>query len=147
MSNETVTYSLESVLKEIKDSIKEVNQKIDTLQKDVNQKIDTLQKDVNQKIDTLQKDVNQKIDSLETRMDERFDKVEDRLTKVEIGQAELKGELKGNIKVLDEKIEGLTVRVGYQEFTNRGILIALVVAVLGGALNFLVFSLIPKSGS
>ncbi|MCZ8116609.1 MAG: DUF4164 family protein [Microcystis sp. LE18-22.4A] len=111
MSNETVTYSLESVLKEIKDSIKEVNQKIDT----------------------LQKDVNQKIDSLETRMDERFDKVEDRLTKVEIGQAELKGELKGDIKVLDEKIEGLTVRVGYQEFTNRGILIALVVAVLGGA--------------
>ena len=133
MSNETVTYSLESVLKEIKDSIKEVNQKIDTLQKDVNQKIDTLQKDVNQKIDTLQKDVNQKIDSLETRMDERFDKVEDRLTKVEIGQAELKGELKGNIKVLDEKIEGLTVRVAYQEFTNWGILIALVVAVLGGA--------------
>ena len=43
MSNETVTYSLESVLKEIKDSIKEVNQKVDTLQKDVNQKIDTLQ--------------------------------------------------------------------------------------------------------
>ncbi|OPF15874.1 DUF4164 domain-containing protein [Microcystis aeruginosa KW] len=122
MSNETVTYSLESVLKEIKDSIKEVNQKIDTLQKDVNQKIDT-----------LQKDVNQKIDSLETRMDERFDKVEDRLTKVEIGQAELKADLKGDIKVLDEKIEGLTVRVGYQEFTNRGILIALVVAVLGGA--------------
>jgi hypothetical protein len=77
--------------------------------------------------------IESKIDSLETRMDERFDKVEDRLTKVEIGQAELKGELKGDIKVLDEKIEGLTVRVGYQEFTNRGILIALVVAVLGGA--------------
>ncbi len=38
MSNETVTYSLESVLKEIKDSIKEVNQKIDTFQQDVNQK-------------------------------------------------------------------------------------------------------------
>jgi peptidoglycan hydrolase CwlO-like protein len=77
--------------------------------------------------------IESKIDSLEKRMDERFDKVEDRLTKVEIGQAELKGELKGNIKVLDEKIEGLTARVGYQEFTNRGILIALVVAVLGGA--------------
>jgi predicted nuclease with TOPRIM domain len=107
MSNETITYSLESVLKEIKDSIKEVNQKIDT----------------------LQQDVNQKIDSLEKRIDERFDKVEDRLTKLEIGQADLKGD----IKVLDEKVEGLTVRVAYQEFTNRGILIALVVAVLGGA--------------
>jgi uncharacterized coiled-coil protein SlyX len=77
--------------------------------------------------------IESKIDSLEKRMDERFDKVEDRLTKLEIGQAELKGELKGDIKVLDEKVEGLTVRVAYQEFTNRGILIALVVAVLGGA--------------
>ena len=77
--------------------------------------------------------MDEKLDSLEKRMNERIDKVEDRLTKVEIGQAELKAELKGDIKVLDEKIEGLTVRVGYQEFTNRGILIALVVAVLGGA--------------
>jgi hypothetical protein len=92
-----------------------------------------------------------KVDERFDKVDERFDKVEDRLTKVEIGQAELKaelkgdikvldekieglkGELKGDIKVLDEKIEGLTARVGYQEFTNRGILIALVVAVLGGA--------------
>jgi chromosome segregation ATPase len=129
MSNETVTYSLESVFKEIKDSIKEVNQKIDTLQKEVNQKIDTLQKDVNQKIDSLETRMDERFD----KVDERFDKVEDRLTKLEIGQAELKGELKGDIKVLDEKIEGLTARVGYQEFTNRGILIALVVAVLGGA--------------
>jgi hypothetical protein len=118
MSNETVTYSLESVFKEIKDSIKEVNQKIDTLQKDVNQKIDSLETRMDERFD---------------KVDERFDKVEDRLTKLEIGQAELKGELKGDIKVLDEKIEGLTARVGYQEFTNRGILIALVVAVLGGA--------------
>jgi hypothetical protein len=93
MSNETVSYSLESVLTRIES----------------------------------------KIDFLEKRMDERFDKVDDRLTKLEIGQAELKAELKGDIKVLDGKIEGLTVGVAYQEFTNRGILIALVVAVLGGA--------------
>ncbi|MFN7248835.1 MAG: DUF4164 domain-containing protein, partial [Microcystis sp.] len=104
MSNETVTYSLEAVLTRIES-----------------------------KIDSLEKRMDEKIDSLEKRMDERFDKVEDRLTKLEIGQAELKAELKGDIKVLDEKIEGLTVRVAYQEFTNRGILIALVVAVLGGA--------------
>ena len=104
MSNETVTYSLEAVLTRIES-----------------------------KIDSLEKRMDEKIDSLEKRMDGRFDKVEDRLTKVEIGQAELKAELKGDIKVLDEKIEGLTTRVGYQEFTNRGILIALVVAVLGGA--------------
>ena len=102
---------------------------------------------IESKIDSLEKRIDERFD----KVDERFDKVEDRLTKVEIGQAELKAELKGDIKVLDEKIEGLkvdlkgdikvldekiegsTVRVGYQEFTNRGILIALVVAVLGGA--------------
>ncbi|MCA2693267.1 MULTISPECIES: DUF4164 family protein [unclassified Microcystis] len=100
MSNETVSYSLESVLTRIES-----------------------------KIDSLEKRMNDRFD----KVDERFDKVEDRLTKLEIGQAELKAELKGDIKVLDEKIEGLTVRVAYQEFTNRGILIALVVAVLGGA--------------
>ena len=100
MSNETVSYSLESVLTRIES-----------------------------KIDSLEKRMNDRFD----KVDERFDKVEDQLTKVEIGQAELKAELKGDIKVLDEKIEGLTVRVAYQEFTNRGILIALVVAVLGGA--------------
>jgi hypothetical protein len=84
---------------------------------------------IERKIDSLEKRMNDRFD----KVDERFDKVEDRLTKLEIGQAELKAELKGDIKVLDEKVEGLTVRVGYQEFTNRGILIALVVAVLGGA--------------
>ena len=107
MSNETVTYSLESVLTRIES------------------KIDSLEKRMNEKIDSLEKRMDERFD----KVDERFDKVEDRLTKLEIGQADLKGD----IKVLDEKIEGLTVRVAYQEFTNRGILIALLVAVLGGA--------------
>jgi len=73
MSNETVTYSLESVLKEIKDSIKEVNQKIDTFQQDINQKFDSLQKDFNQK----------------------FDKIDERLTKLEVGQAKLTEKVDG----------------------------------------------------
>jgi peptidoglycan hydrolase CwlO-like protein len=110
MSNETVTYSLEAVLTRIES-------KIDLLQRDVNQKIDTLQQDVNQKIDSLQRDVNE------------------RLTKLEIGQSEIKGD----IKAIGEKINGLTARVAYQEFTNRGILIALVVAILAGAAKFFGF--------
>jgi peptidoglycan hydrolase CwlO-like protein len=104
MSNETVTYSLEAVLTRIES-----------------------------KIDSLEKRLDEKIDSLEKRIDERFDKIEDRFTKVEIGQAELKGEIKALDERLSTKIEGLTARVSYQEFTNRGILIALVVAILGGA--------------
>jgi chromosome segregation ATPase len=82
MSNETVTYSLESVLKEIKDSIKEVNQKMDTLQQDVNQKIDTLQKDVNQKIDTLQRDVSD-LKVGQAKLTEKVEGMDKRLEKVE----------------------------------------------------------------
>jgi uncharacterized coiled-coil protein SlyX len=77
--------------------------------------------------------VTYSLEAVLTRIESKIDKIDERLTKLEIGQAELKAELKGDIKILDEKIEGLTVRVAYQEFTNRGILIALVVAVLGGA--------------
>ena len=73
------------------------------------------------KIDSLQRDVNQK-----------FDKIDERLTKVEIGQSELKGEIKALDERLTTEIKGLTARVTYQEFTNRGILIPLVVAILGG---------------
>ncbi|MFM6516467.1 MAG: shikimate dehydrogenase [Microcystis panniformis] len=82
MSNETVTYSLESVLKEIKDSIKEVNQKMDTLQQDVNQKIDSLQRDVNQKIDTLQEDVND-LKVGQAKLTEKVEGMDKRLEKVE----------------------------------------------------------------
>ncbi|MBE5228867.1 MAG: DUF4164 family protein [Microcystis aeruginosa PMC 728.11] len=115
MSNETVTYSLEAVLTRIEG------------------KIDSLEKRLDEKIDSLEKRIDEKIDSLEKRIDERFDKIEDRLTKVEIGQAGLKGEIKALDERVSTKIEGLTARVAYQEFTNRGILIALVVAILGGA--------------
>ncbi|MFM6787916.1 MAG: shikimate dehydrogenase [Microcystis panniformis] len=82
MSNETVTYSLESVLKEIKDSIKEVNQKMDTLQQDVNQKIDSLQRDVNQKIDTFQEDVND-LKVGQAKLTEKVEGMDKRLEKVE----------------------------------------------------------------
>ncbi len=83
------------------------------------------------KIDSLQRDVNQK-----------FDKIDERLTKVEIGQSELKGEIKALNERLTTEIKGLTARVANQEFTNRGILIALVVAILGGAAKL--FGFLPN---
>jgi len=82
--------------------------------------------------------VTYSLEAVLTRIESKIDKIDERLTKLEIGQAELKAELKGDIKVLDEKIEGLTVRVGYQEFTNRGILIALVVAVKARGLMIII---------
>lgn len=58
--------------------------------------------------------------------------INERLGKLEIGQAEIKGE----IKALDTKVEQLDKRIGNQEFTNRGILVGIVVIVLTGAAKF-----------
>ncbi|GCL51099.1 hypothetical protein NIES3804_26740 [Microcystis aeruginosa NIES-3804] len=92
-TSETVTYSLESVLKEIKDSIKEVNQKIDSLQRDVNQKFDTLQRDINDlKIETTEikgdiKTLTEKVEGI----DQRLEKVEDSYAILGKDIADLKG--------------------------------------------------------
>ncbi len=73
-----------------------------------------------------------------TRMDQRLEHIEQDLTQLKIGQESLKGD----IKVLDEKVSGLSKRVENQEFTSRGILIALVVALIAGAAKL--FGWIPS---
>ena len=70
--------------------------------------------------------INQKLDKLTEDVTEL--KTKD-LTELKEGQAEIKGE----IKSLETKVEQLDKRVGNQEFTNRGILIGIIVIILGGA--------------
>ena len=70
--------------------------------------------------------INQKLDKLTEDVTEL--KTKD-LTELKVGQAEIKGE----IKSLETKVEQLDKRVGNQEFTNRGILIGIIVIILGGA--------------
>lgn len=67
-----------------------------------------------------------------TRIDNKLDKLTEDVTELKVGQAEIKG----NIKALDTKVESLDKRVSNQEFTNRGVLIGLVVVILGGAAKF-----------
>lgn len=67
------------------------------------------------------------------QINQKLDGIGDRLGKLEVGQAEIKGE----IKALDTKVEQLDKRISNSEFTNRGILIGLVVVILGGVAKFL----------
>ncbi|MDJ0659732.1 MAG: hypothetical protein QNJ42_09605 [Crocosphaera sp.] len=91
----TVKYSLEDILKKIDD-------KLDSNHKEVKQDI----KDVNTKLDTIQRDI----------------------TDLKVGQAKL-----------EEKVDGLGKRLDYQEFINRGVIIGLIVALLGGLAKMLGF--------
>jgi chromosome segregation ATPase len=100
-------------------------------------------------------------------MDARFEKVDRQLTemnqrlmKLEVGQAELSGDIKalderlsgeikalderlsGDIKTLSEKVDGLGKRLDNQEFLNRGVVVAVLAALIAGGAKL--FGFLPK---
>ncbi|MBD2289332.1 MAG: DUF4164 domain-containing protein [Microcystis aeruginosa L211-07] len=86
--------------------------------------------------------VTYSLETVLTRIEGKIDSLQRDVNKLEIGQSELKGEIKALDERLTTEIKGLTARVANQEFTNRGILIALVVAILGGAAKL--FGFLPN---
>jgi transketolase len=135
----TVSYTLEDVLDrfeqkmdrqfaEVNKQFAEANQKMDRQFAEVNKQF----AEANQKMDRQFAEVNQK-------MDRQFAEVNQKLNKLEIGQVELSGE----IKTLDEKVSGIDKRLDNQEFINRGVLVALIVALIGGAAKL--FGWLPTS--
>ena len=86
--------------------------------------------------------VTYSLEAVLTRIKGKIDSLQRDVNKLEIGQSELKGEIKALDERLTTEIKGLTARVANQEFTNRGILIALVVAILGGAAKL--FGFLPN---
>lgn len=91
-------------------------------------------------------EVLKKLDSRFDKLDQKLDKLSEDVTALKVGQAKIEGKidalderLSGQIKALDTKVEQLDKRVGSQEFTNRGVLIGLIVVILGGAAKFFGF--------
>lgn len=81
------------------------------------------------------KELFDKLDSRFDKIDKRFDKVDERFEKLETkidGISENVAELKTEVKVLDEKLIGINSRLDTQEFINRGVVLGLLLAVLGG---------------
>jgi septal ring factor EnvC (AmiA/AmiB activator) len=124
----TVSYTLEDVLDRFE-------QKMDRQFAEVNQKMDRQFAEVNQKMDRQFAEVNQQF----AEVNKQFAEVNQKLNKLEIGQVELSGE----IKTLDEKVSGIDKRLDNQEFINRGVLVALIVALIGGAAKL--FGWLPTS--
>ena len=130
----TVSYTLEDVLDRFE-------QKMDRQFAEVNQKMDRQFAEVNQKMDRQFAEVNKQFAEVNQKMDRQFVEVNQKLNKLEIGQVELSGE----IKTLDEKVSGIDKRLDNQEFINRGVLVALIVALIGGAAKL--FGWLPASSS
>jgi hypothetical protein len=87
------------------------------------------------------------------KINQRLDKIDETVTDLKVNQVRMEERLSGQINLLDErlsgqinlldeKVSGLGKRIDNQEFTNRGILIGLIVVVLGGAAK--VFGFLPN---
>jgi len=87
------------------------------------------------------------------KINQRLDKIDETVTDLKVNQIRMEERLSGQINLLDErlsgqinlldeKVSGLGKRLENQEFTNRGILIGLIVVVLGGAAK--VFGFFPN---
>ena len=116
----TLTYTLEEILSRL-------DQKIEKQFTEVNQKMDRQFAEVNQKFT----EVNQKF----TEVNKKLESIDSRLNKLEIGQAELSGE----IKTLEEKVIGIDKRLDNQEFINRGVLVAVIIALISGVVKLFGF--------
>ncbi len=96
---------------------------------------------------TIEVDIAEILKDIQSKQSKILEEVKE----VKIGQARLEGridtldekvsgqiravdeKLSGQIKTLDTKIEQIDKRVANQEFINRGVLIGLILALLGGA--------------
>ncbi|MGK7956277.1 MAG: hypothetical protein AB4063_13665 [Crocosphaera sp.] len=113
----TIKYSLEDILKKIDDKLDRMEETSNQRFEKLESKLESNQREFEQKLDSFQRDVNQKLDTLQKDV-----------TDLKVGQAKL-----------EEKVEGLTKRLDYQEFINRGVVIGLIVALLGGLAKMLGF--------
>jgi chromosome segregation ATPase len=91
-----------------------------------------------------------KLEDILVSIQKDLKEIRDDLTDLKVSQAEIKGEIKtldeklsGQVKTLDEKVTGIGKRLENQEFLNRGILAALIVALIAGAAK--VFGWLPIS--
>jgi hypothetical protein len=90
--------------------------------------------------------VETKLEDVLVSIQKDLKEIRDDLTDIKVSQAEIRGEVKtldeklsGQIKTLDEKVTGIGKRLENQEFVNRGILTALIIALIAGAAKFFGF--------
>ncbi|GCL44180.1 DUF4164 domain-containing protein [Dolichospermum planctonicum] len=128
----TLTYTLEEILSRL-------DQKIEKQFAEVNQKMERQFTEVNQKMERQFTEVNQKMERQFAEVNKKLETIDGRLNKLEIGQAELSGE----IKTLEEKVSGIDKRLDNQEFINRGVLVAVIIALISGVVKL--FGFFPTS--
>jgi predicted nucleic acid-binding Zn-ribbon protein len=79
-----------------------------------------------------QKEIVKEIGKLDSKIDNTKSELKEDINDVKISLETVKGE----IKALTAEVKQLDKRIDNSEFTNRGILIGIIVVILGGAAKF-----------
>lgn len=114
---DTIEYDLKEIFTRLEGRFDKLDTKIDRL----DEKIDKVSEDLS----SFKIKVAEDNGALRSSMNAGFGELRTDLTRVE-------NSLKGEIEVLAEKVDGISKRVDTQEFINRGVIIGLILAVLGG---------------
>lgn len=129
-----VSYSLEEVLARIESKIDDFRKETDARLSNLETGQVRLEAQLKGDIKSLDEKLSGQIKNVDERLSGQIKNVDERLS----GQIKNVDEkLSGKINTLDVKIEGFGKRLENQEFVNRGILVALVVAILGSAAKLL----------
>jgi len=147
----TITYTLEDLFTRFE---RNINEKIDKQSAEVKEQFAEVKErfaEVDQKIERQSAEFKQQF----AEVKQEFAEVNQKLVKLEIGQAELAGEIKavserlsGEIKAVDERLSGdiktvnatvagIGKRIDNAEFFNRSVAAALIAAVFGGLAKWL----------
>jgi hypothetical protein len=71
------------------------------------------------------------------KFEQKLDNLQKDIGDVKVAIARLEGELKGDIKALDAKIDGISKRLDTQEFINRSVVVGVVLALIVGVVKWL----------
>lgn len=123
-----IEFDLKEILTEIKQEFGKFDTKLDRLEG----KVDKVAEDLNEFKSKVVKDITDLRTEVKEDITDLKTDVKEDINELKMQGIKSDNEIKAEIRVLAERINGISKRVDTQEFINRGVIIGLVLAVLGG---------------
>jgi hypothetical protein len=143
MSNPVIETNLAEILQEIRLDQKKMLEEINYIklgQATIEGQIKVVDEKLSGQIKAVDEKLSGQIKAVDEKLSGQIKAVDEKLS----GQIKAVDEkLSGQIKALDTKVEQIDKRVGNQEFTNRGVLVGLILVILGGAAKLFGFEFKP----
>ena len=127
----TIETDLKDIFVQFQKQFEQMDRRFERIEQSLND-LNVGQTEIKGQINTLDERLTGQINTLDERLTGQINILDKRLT----GQINtLDEKLTGQIKTLDAKVDGLSTRVGNQEFISRAVLGGLIIIILGGGIS------------